>query len=535
LYNDPKPIVKKYVVGEPGEPWTAEEMWAIRKKIFVFCGFHKKSYCPAILRLAFHDCIPTVYGKGGCNGGIDFTNMYHRHQNCKKTFCNHGGCRTAGFCNAYKTGPNVGLHAITAELEKIYTEVDYPAEAPRMDPPLVDRFKSRADFWAFAGMVAVEYGTLLNNQVCDEFFAGFNHDSTFGSTCHPREGQPDCYVHMPPFQFKSGRRDWHKHYYHYNKEAHPSPFANGKTTVDYLKQFFNFSVQESVAMLGAHTYGGFHHSEVLYHYTWKTKSTALFNNGYYHILTGKRDWFFFPGSDCRVTGDQFGQRALAHFRVVFWGNLATTGPMQWIQEKVVCDPAKGAPYQNSSTIGSRVRAPKCHWKQGSLVDTAPVAETMMNSDMGLYRTFNVDEQGLPERGSLWCVHQDSRVKCPKNEFKGDGHKPMYQIVEEYAYDGDLWIGDFVAAYEKMVQNGYRHGELQDAPSTAMLGTGSAISTSLPLAACSRCFVPHGGKQCIYKATDKKTPCRGCVINHHAPYCTDTCWGYTCQAPPFVKY
>merc|ERR1712039_578688 len=40
---------------------------------------------------------------------------------------------------------------------------------------------------------------------------------------------------------------------------------------------------------------------------------------------------------------------------------------------------------------------------------------------------------------------------------------LSEIMEDYATNQDLWLGDFIAAFERMTRNGYEDGDLTDAP------------------------------------------------------------------------
>ena len=55
-------------------------------------------------------------------------------------------------------------------------------------------------------------------------------------------------------------------------------------TVDFLKEEFGFSGRETVAIMGAHTFGRFHKPESLYPYVWTSYGEALWNNDYYKYI-----------------------------------------------------------------------------------------------------------------------------------------------------------------------------------------------------------------------------------------------------------
>ena len=66
-------------------------------------------------------------------------------------------------------GDNNGLENAVRELEKLYTNKDHLSHmAPSLDVSLRDSGKSRADLWAFAAIMATEYGIDTTNIACTE-------------------------------------------------------------------------------------------------------------------------------------------------------------------------------------------------------------------------------------------------------------------------------------------------------------------------------------------------------------------------------
>ena len=75
-------------------------------------------------------------------------------------------------------------------LEGIYTNPDFPFDmAPKLQVSLKDSGKSRADLWAYAAILAVEYGVETNNIQCDDA-----HNRDPGEQCHHQQGLPECKV-----------------------------------------------------------------------------------------------------------------------------------------------------------------------------------------------------------------------------------------------------------------------------------------------------------------------------------------------------
>ena len=48
-----------------------------------------------------------------------------------------------------------------------------------------------------------------------------------------------------------------------------------------------------------------------------------------------------------------------------------------------------------------------------------------------------------------------------------GSDPMHQVVEEFAQFQNVWVAEFMDVLEKVLENGYKEGELEQGP--AMTG------------------------------------------------------------------
>jgi len=347
-----------YVPGTPGATWTTEEMLIVRAKLnrmfnegqtlvweaansyFGHGEWFKASWysglnAAKVLRLGFHDCLKYKDGTGGCDGCLQWDRMEHR-------FWNH----KSGEINSTDRpdGGNNGLTTVVHVLEAIYMHRNFPGAAPRLPISLQESGKSRADLWAFAVIEAVRYTMEMNNWACDEpdidGKVGWGH-------CPPRLGESDCKFAVPVFSFQTGRKDCistSSPGFKTNKvESHPNPHWNGKKVVDFMQHDFGFSGQETVAIMGAHTIGAFTYAISLFRYTWKTQSSLLFNNGYYRNLAMKPDWYFPAGGNIahrpcgkNIVDNSTGERPVARFKTFAWGDTDVGGPVQWVQEKLVC-------------------------------------------------------------------------------------------------------------------------------------------------------------------------------------------------------
>ena len=167
-----------------GAPWTEEETLIIFKKIqkiFESPAQIVKKYknihgdlpnyppkttpnAPKMLRLAFHDCLPYTDGESGeisgCDGCLNPTGMM---TDMLETF--NTGTQEFNGPDLIETNNN-GLMFTADILEEIYTNKDFPDNVESLAVSMMESGKSRADLWAFAGLVAAEWGIENNNLAC---------------------------------------------------------------------------------------------------------------------------------------------------------------------------------------------------------------------------------------------------------------------------------------------------------------------------------------------------------------------------------
>lgn len=178
----------------PGAAWTDEEMMIVRAKLTrVFSvdeGTNRivKELYPGgipfpkwqawrdgvtaskVLRLGFHDCMKYTDGSGGCDGCINWSGMGLRYAKADLE---------SGTLGAGGDNHNNGLRFTVEVLEAVYTDAAFPKLTPRLEDSLKETGKSRADLWAFATMVAVEFAIDSNNLVCT------NPDDPGTNPCEP--------------------------------------------------------------------------------------------------------------------------------------------------------------------------------------------------------------------------------------------------------------------------------------------------------------------------------------------------------------
>eukprot|EP00438_Fugacium_kawagutii_P036236 Skav234093 [mRNA] locus=scaffold212:218315:221171:- [translate_table: standard] len=472
---------QSYVPGEPGAVWAPEHQKVIRAKLIrVFqepntvCSEgniqvpgERWSGLPTMakfLRLAFHDCMKYADGTGGCDGCLEWTGVGERFARDEL-----GKFQL----NVSDDGHNNGLQPTVEILEKIYTDPTFPQKV----------YHNRQKTAAFHELTC---GPLLGWwQILNQ--------------CHPRVGEPDCEVAAPrPFSFASGRRDCapdptaDQPYKTFKKELHPDPGANASATLEYFKRDFGFNARETVAILGAHTLGRVHNTISLHQYTWKTRSAMLFNNGYFRNLASKEDWYYptghFPdgrnirSATCRGFGNSSGQRPPARWKPHAFVHLKNGGPVQWLQEKKVCPCFNtGFTHPKEGCCNDDIFACEAGCEQYSIV--VGMDETMLNSDMSLYRDFSTND-GIPggcpglEDYNTETIKSNWRLRTPRvpsGDPTGDswdssycpfttiedppGSTPMYQVVEEYADSNEKFFSDFFPVLEKMLMNGYDASDL----------------------------------------------------------------------------
>ena len=168
------------------------------------------------LRLSFHDCV------GGCDGCLNLDDE-----------------------------DNAGLEDIVTSLEAVYADNNF------------SELLSRADFWAYTGILAVERSVKTNNRNCVS---------------------DDCSVTTPVFNFQYGRVDCDTAPSTDANVGHPGSNLDYDGLIAYFEDNFGFNENETVALMGAHTLGGASRANSGHAGSWVTGERAWFNKNYYSIM-----------------------------------------------------------------------------------------------------------------------------------------------------------------------------------------------------------------------------------------------------------
>jgi len=169
------------------------------------------------VRLSFHDCV------GGCDGCLNVENE-----------------------------DNAGLADLVADLDTVYTDNGY------------NSVLSRADFWALAGIYAVEKTIELNNADCEE---------------------DECQVPDSGLVFQWGRVDCDTAPYTDVDVGLPSATLDYDNVMSFFATEFEFDANETVALMGAHTLGRASTDNSGFSGVWISNEASFFNNEYYKKLS----------------------------------------------------------------------------------------------------------------------------------------------------------------------------------------------------------------------------------------------------------
>ena len=436
---------------------------------------HSRTFLPTVprlVRLTFHDCLKYVSGGGGCDGCLNFKNM--------GTYINE----PMTIAERSMTDNN-NLVWVAQVLEGIYKNPTFGSyKLKHFDTSLFERGMSRADLWAFAGIVAVQAGIENNNEYCQNLQNNHDEDS-----CYVYD-RKDCSINENIESiFKTGRSDCvstdsevacdapNDQYAFCTKknEIHPNPHQNGTTTAEFFNDHFNLTAKEAVTLMGAHTFGspktktsGFRR------YGWTAQGQQAFNSQYFKNIVKSRGYKLAQRGQGGGYGDAFGNPINFSWHIRRENKSPKSHQWNWSLQGDKCNDfdcglKKGEERPNYYKDYDGPCNSCCRMnKQGRLLEFRSVQ--MLTADMGLHRKFFMDTETLkpqgcpgftnsckkysePEEGCFLPGATDA-TGCERNDEPAAEGQTMADVVEEYAEDQDAFAKDFVAVYDKMLANGY---------------------------------------------------------------------------------
>jgi len=161
-----------------------------------------------------------------------------------------GGCDG---CLNTDNPDNAGLSDIVAELDTIYQDNGY------------SELMSRADFWAFTGYYSLNLAAENANTTCNG--------------CMPELG----------LVFKTGRVDCSTSPNTDVDVGLPSAHLDYTGLINYFRQEFGFSADETVALMGVHTLGSASRSASGFNGVWVQGGSRDLNNDYYKIMVNSEN------------------------------------------------------------------------------------------------------------------------------------------------------------------------------------------------------------------------------------------------------
>jgi len=534
------PEPSEYIPGTPGAGWNDDEVASVRQKLFVIMeALNWKPHSDGVLgglkmpkgrgegwpsenklmRIAFHDCLKYTDGTGGCDGCLDMHNVPFKYMNFFTAGIKPQSNVKPQFYyepERFNFSDNNDLEPAAIALEEVYTNATWPPGAPALNISLWGTGKSRADLWAFAGMVALERAIERANRACDLDF-------------HTRqqipllEGRDKCDIKLTSaFKFKTGRSDCvptdlERPYASSKPENHPLLSGTAQQTLDFLYRDFNFSARESIAILGIHSVikhqSARNHRISGFKYLWF--ASPYLTSMYYKMLANKPMYFMsttrnvdengaFIGSESAgfkgvpnhqvAVGDAEGRPVAATRWKSACNKLWNTtdgGPCFWRPMRQDCTQENPAALELRENCFNRtdecckdatfspegIQTGGCRMHSTSFVHQSTGHQCgfnlqfAMHMEVGLYLNFSLTgpahrASGCPGLEGWRPDHNATDAQSPP---VGCGLASTAHIVEEYADDHDVWAKDFLHTFQKMQENVERPDDLYEGPQTSWLG------------------------------------------------------------------
>jgi len=187
------------------------------------------------------------------------------------------------------------------KLELIYTTVDWPFKEASLSASLQQLGKSRADFWQFAGLIALEQALERANRACDLDYHERQQITLL-------DGRDACEFKLyAPLKFWSGRADCvsedqdGRGYKASKEEVQPRLMGDARHATDFFLDQFGMSAEHSQALQAVH--GAVHGSDVGVKYTWF--GSGYISNMYYKWIANHPTYNFNGGGDLSFNRGSF--------------------------------------------------------------------------------------------------------------------------------------------------------------------------------------------------------------------------------------
>jgi len=153
-----------------------------------------------LLQLSFHDCLRYEDGSGGCDGCLNWSGVGYVAPRALANIIRKKPQWYRAFPITRKTTNNK-LQLAARSLELIFTVPNWPPGAGVLTTSLKESGKSRADLWQFAGNIALESAINRTN-------TGVCMGNEFEVQLNPSDDADKCEIKLNrPVPFRSGRID----------------------------------------------------------------------------------------------------------------------------------------------------------------------------------------------------------------------------------------------------------------------------------------------------------------------------------------
>jgi hypothetical protein len=323
-------------------------------------------------------------------------------------------------------------------------------------------------------------------------------------------GRKDCGIDDKAKDPSTSSRVPHRYrdYETTRNETAPNPYFNGTMTANFFKQEFALTRQETVALMGAHGFGGFKFHHGMFKYQWQFQNDFMLDNNYYRVMSlkpSKKQVCAHGKHPATFAGKPEGKLAATGFWIRPLREQPSGGPFLWFHYYHRCP---NCYKENETWISTEERGErtfksneccKCHDQTEDEVDPecymkVTQDETAISVDTGLYHSFEVGKNGAPLGcpglpPSEWSDDRlsdvsldslgplqggintwDMEPKCGRNNDKDPGDtNSMSDYVEKYAEEQDVWAADFFAVLHKVQTIGYAEANLLVGPDVLGIG------------------------------------------------------------------